>query len=122
MLQRIVSRESKMACFLLLAFAAVSSGCTSMQPVSDQARYADGQYLEVGDTVEIETRNGETVSLKITEITERHIAGETDTVNVDDIVSVSVRKFSPTRTLVAVLTTTVAIAAAASGAAVPPVY
>jgi hypothetical protein len=88
---------------MLIAILMVT-GCTTLKPVElspDQLqdRLPAGEIIQVGDSVEITTADGNQHKFKVTSITNGHVAGKDVEVPIADIVAVGKRETSMVKTL-----------------------
>ena len=87
-------------CILMLVLA----GCTSLKPVelSPQELHAEikqNQVVHVGDQIKVATSDGKTYKFKVTAITAKHISGENEQVEIEQIVALETREFSGGKTI-----------------------
>jgi hypothetical protein len=90
--------------FIVLVVVVNLVACTTLRPIDGtttelQQHISSGEVLRAGDRVLIVTKDSKTHRFTITAITADLIVGKTDSVPVDQVVSVEKREFSRAKTL-----------------------
>jgi len=91
--------------FIILVAIISCTGCSTLRPIDGpptelQQRVNSGQFLKAGDRVVIVTTNHQTHRFTVTRIDSDRIEGKSESIQVDQIVSLERREFSRARTLV----------------------
>lgn len=94
--------------FIVLVAVISCAGCTTLQPIVGtstelQQRISSGELLKAGDRVSIVTADAKTHTLAVREITAGVIVGKTDTIPVEQVVSLEKRQFSRAKTVALVV-------------------
>lgn len=90
--------------FFLIAILIISCGCTSVSNVDTQNfREVLTSNIQIGETVEVETTEGQTYTFVVTAIDENNIASENILLPLGKIVSIKKEEFSLIKTTGAVV-------------------
>ncbi len=88
------------------------SGCSTMQGVAVPTQPGEKMVLQVGDEVNVQTRSGQTLAFKVTQIEDDALAGKDVRVRYRDIDNIQVRRVEKTsKGTVVVIVVGVALAA-----------
>jgi hypothetical protein len=87
----------------IIAATLIASGCTTMKPVEMSAdqlqeKISAGAIVNVGDSVQIATKDGKTYKFKVSAVTAEQISGKDIDIPVKEIVAVRTREFSGGKT------------------------
>jgi hypothetical protein len=79
-------------------------GCTTLRPIEGtstelQRRITSGELVKAGDRVVIVTADNQSHQIAVVAVVAGLIKGKTDTVPVDQVVSLKIRRFSRAKTL-----------------------
>ena len=92
-----------MKSLLVIVFAIVASGCTTLKPVEMapeelQQKIAAGEIIQLGDRVKIVTSDGVVHKFSVTEISVDRVSGNDVDLPIADIIAVETREFSGGKT------------------------
>jgi hypothetical protein len=74
------------------------SGCTTMQSVPVPIPSGPAIAVQVGDHIEVQTKNGQTLTFQVTQIEPAALAGKDIRVKYDDIAGLQVKRVDKVRT------------------------
>jgi len=80
--------------FVIITFV---SGCSSTRPLPDNAG-KPGEDIKIGDSLQITTKEGKELKLKVEDVTEDQIYGQGQTVQLDEILKIEKREFNGMKT------------------------
>ena len=107
---------------LLVTVTLLANGCSSMQIVDTNSAAPLTSVVEIGDQLRITTRENEIVELVVDSVEVDSISGGGQTVLLNQIQLLEIKRISPGRTVVLVAVLTVAgLTAIASSGAIAPV-